>query len=84
MKMIGKHDHCGDGHGPLAADVSECLAQAGDRSGVAKHRTTVGGDDGEKIGCAGNEGATVVHQGGCRITPLANPTYGASPGVPER
>ena len=64
MEMIGKHDHCGDGHGPLATDVSECLAQAGDRSGATKHRTTVGGDDGEEIGCAGNEGATVFRQRG--------------------
>ncbi len=64
MEMIGKHHHCRNSHGSLAADVVECLAQAGDRSGVVKYRAAVCGDDGEEISCAGNEGATVVHQRG--------------------
>ncbi len=62
--MVREYDHSIDGKGPFFGDVSRRLAQEVTGYGVTEHRASVGGDDGEKVDCARDKSAAVVHSRG--------------------
>ena len=62
--MIREDDHGIDGKGIFLSDVSKRLAQEVTGRGVAEHRASVGGDNGEKVGCPRDKSAAVVHKQG--------------------
>lgn len=64
-----------DGKGPFFGDVSRRLAQNITSHGVAEHRASAGGDDGEKVGCARDKSLAVVHSRGVGLC-YANLAYG--------
>ena len=79
---VSEDDHSIDGKGPFFGDVSKRLAQEITGHGVTEHRASVGGDDGEKGGCAGDKSAAIVHSRdvGLRSAHLIYELVSAQPG----
>ena len=78
MQVVREYDHSIDGKGPFFGDVSKRSAQEITGRGATEHRASVGGDDGEKVGCARDKSAAIVHSRDVGLR-FANPTYGLPP-----
>ena len=73
--MIREDDHSIDGKGIFFGDVPKRLAQEVTGHGVAEHWASVGGDDGEKVGCPRDKSSTVVHKRGEGVSDYASGSF---------